>query len=196
MPENTISLSVEVDFDPNDKALVAALKERIEGIKGVKSVDDHPDTTAVRDLLVDFADAFNLEDYEKDSDDELHDFLKKEIAELIEKVTNVEEQGEYLWALGMRLRHVAEFGQTPMQQVCRDICQEIGEMIKYDFSNVPLLGRDTEPPYTLFGEKEKPKNDGPDVGIWMEDKDNPESVEQTVVVAEYIKGVGRAKRLK
>lgn len=60
-------------------------------------------------------------------------------------------------------------------------------MVKFDYRNVPLSGHDPEPP-------EKNPN-GPNVGLWMENPADSEVTAQTVVVAEYIKGVGRAKRL-
>ena len=194
--KDSVSLVIRVDFDPNDIGELDTLRERIEGLKGVKEVEDHPDTEKLFDELVSMSNMFSIDSESYQTNEELADKIEDEIQELLDKGLKSEECNELLREVGERTHQMAGHQETPQQRVCRDISERIGLRLNINYSVHPQLGRDTELPGIWYDEKEKPKNpDGPDVGIWVEDPGDAEETEQVAVIAEYLKGVERAKRL-
>lgn len=51
-----------------------------------------------------------------------------------------EEVEERLYEWGKQLRKMSGHCSTPIQQLCREIADGIGELIGEDFSNVPATG--------------------------------------------------------
>jgi hypothetical protein len=197
MPEDVLNLWVAVSSDPESPDDVETLLNRIEGLKDVKQAHAAPSVAKLDIYLRDIAKSLEIEDFQTDDpNDHINTLIEAEITELKDKVHDQETHNEKLYGWAMRLHQMSGRGDTPVQRACRDMSEQIGILIGKDFQQCPQTGRDTEAPFLDFIQPVVASPDGPDIGIWMEDPEDAEEIEQVAVVSEFLKGVDRSKRMR